>query len=480
MAAVFQHLTSWITRFSIFTVFFVALFVRYGITVPFDNNVTADLAGIKMPAGALSNYYIALVMVYLTIAATLAAFNSEAVLRRQVQRLPSWQGLVRQAQRLSTRQVLPVSTRQPEGPTPRFEGSVNATLLAILILGVSLVVLITWVILPWRDFYSGLIFFSSLNHTSADYATHRVQYSQATAVGSSLLTYVGSFFRFAVLPPLAWIGLFQIRQTPALIPVVAVALGLLATIGLATGQKQPELYIGVGLALALLIRSRRPSLFNWKVGALVAVGIFVIIPTFYHFQYPQQSYQRLITTTIERLTSTYSMTAQLRFLFYPNIHPFLFGASSFYVETALKLLRFNISGLTPPEIYIPAVVLGKAYDGGSWNTAFFAEAWADFGFVGCFVESVVVASLLAAVDRWYVNSGRGPITQGTYMTLLISSTYFTDTALSTALWTYGFLPAIILFWLLKRVSTVIGTTPPRTTASRPSTPQPVVAPREAT
>ncbi len=420
MGVVYQRLTQWVTRFSIFTVFFVTLFVRYGISVPFDNNITKEMAGLAMPPSALTDYYIALVLVYLTIAATLALFN--------------------------------LLSNKPKRSAP--ETPVNTTLLGLLISAVSAVVAIVWVVLPWNDFRTGLVFFSSLHHSAADFATHRGQYGQGTAAALSSIAYIGGFLRFGGLPPLAWIGLFHIKQARPLIPIVAFALGLLVIIGLATGQKQPELYIGVGLVLALLIRSERPSLFNWRVAALAGVGLLGIIPALYHFQYPQLGYSTLLESTMVRLTSIYSFNAQLRFLFYPNIHPFLYGASSLYVETALRLLHFNTARLTPPETYIPSVILGNGSVSGSWNTAFFAEAWADFGFVGCFIESAVVALILAAVDRWYMNSGRGPITQGTYVALLISTIYFTDTALSTALWTYGFLPAIIVCWLLKRYSSV--------------------------
>ena len=53
----------------------MTLFVRYGISVPFDNNITKETVGLTMPPSALADYYIALVLVYLTIAATLALFN---------------------------------------------------------------------------------------------------------------------------------------------------------------------------------------------------------------------------------------------------------------------------------------------------------------------------------------------------------------------------------------------------------------------
>lgn len=418
MGAVYQRLTQWVTRFSIFTVFFVTLFIRYGISVPFDNDITQLHAGLTMPASALADYYIVLVLVYLTIAAVLALFK-----------------------------LVP---KRPQRSAP--ETPVNATLLGVLIVAVSAVVAIIWVVLPWNDFRSGLAFFMSLNHSSSDYLTHRGQYGHGTVAGIAGVAYVGGFLRFGVLPPLAWIGLFHVKQARWLIPIVAFALGLLVITGFATGQKQPELYIGVGLVLAFLIRSERPSLFNWKVAALCVAGLFVIIPLLYHFQSPELTYRELLLRTDLRLTGVYSFNAQLRFYFYPNIHPFLYGGSSLYVETALRLLHFNVAGLTPPETYIPMVVLGSGYDLGSWNAGYFAEAWADFGFVGCFIESVIVALILAAVDRWYVNSGRGPVTQGTYVALLISTTFLTDTALSTALWTYGFLPALILCWLLKRSS----------------------------
>src|SRR5258708_8723237 len=130
MGVVYQRLTQWVTRFSIFTVFFVTLFVRYGISVPFDNNITKEMAGLAMPPSALTDYYIALVLVYLTIAATLALFN--------------------------------LLSNKPKRSAP--ETPVNTTLLGLLISAVSAVVAIVWVVLPWHDFRTGPVFFSSLHH----------------------------------------------------------------------------------------------------------------------------------------------------------------------------------------------------------------------------------------------------------------------------------------------------------------------------
>ena len=191
---------------------------------------------------------------------------------------------------------------------------------------------IVWVVLPWNDFRSGLVFFTSLHHSSADYATHRGQYGHGTAAALSSVAYIGGFLRFGVLPPLAWIGLFHIKQTRRLIPIVAFALGLLVIIGFATGQKQPELYIGVGLVLAFLIRSERPSLFNWKVAALAAAGLLVIIPALYHFQYPQLGYPTAAGVN-------HGATHEHLLVHRPASIPFLSEYSSLPVRSKLSLRR---------------------------------------------------------------------------------------------------------------------------------------------
>ena len=418
MAYVYQLLTQWVTRFSIFTVFFGCLFLRFGVAIPFTDNITRDTVGITMPPGALLSFHVALVIVYLTIAATLLAFRL-------------WAPVPKPAVR---------------------EAPANTTVLLVLILAAAAITFLVWVLLPWKEFIGGLGLFTSLSHTDNDYANHREEYSRITA-SNSVINYVGALMRFAFLPTLVWIALFHIRYWRVLLPVAAGSLVLLALIGFATGQKQPELYLGVGLLFALLVRLKRPNLLSWKIGVVALVGLFGVLPLLYHVQYPSLDYGSLIAYAPLRLVSVYSLNTQLRFYFYPNFHPFLYGASSMYVEMAMRLVHINTSGLTPPETYIPQQVLGSSFNLGSWNTGYPAEAWADFGFVGCFLESVVVALLLAFVDRWYVSSARTPITQGTYVGLLIATTYMTDVALTTALWTYGFLPALILLWLLRRSST---------------------------
>ncbi len=67
MAVLFEKRTHWLSRFSIFTPLLGAMFVRYGIAVPFNDSVNDFLTGITISHEALVNYYAALVLAYLGI-----------------------------------------------------------------------------------------------------------------------------------------------------------------------------------------------------------------------------------------------------------------------------------------------------------------------------------------------------------------------------------------------------------------------------
>jgi hypothetical protein len=410
MAVLFEMQTHWISRFSVFSVLLFGLFVRYGVAVPFSDTVNASVTGIPIGQGQLINYYIALTLTYLGILGG------------------AWL-----TTRVGTRWT-PVRVTAPWHVDPRALFLIGGGILALVVL--------VWILLPWQSFSSGLAQFTS-RHTQIDYRGHRVAYGSYTLYANSLLTYLGSFARFALMPAVLWILFFHGRGSLRGRALFAVALVVLAAIALASGQKTPLLLLAVGYIVAQLVDSGWRRLLNWKLLA-AAVVIVIAVPILYKVQYPAASLRQAVSAGLFRSTEEYSRVAQLRFIFYPDRHPYLHGFSSFVVRTAAHLVGISTGDAVSPETYIPNKVLGPQYQG-TWNAGFFADAWADFGFAGVVVTALLAGILLALIAKWYALSPKGPAEKGTYTALCLAALFLTEVAFTTTLWTYGLLTSFLVY-----------------------------------
>jgi hypothetical protein len=444
MGWLLQRRTQWLTRFGIFTTLLVALFVRYGVAVPFSDGVNPAITHIAIKPERLADYYLAVIMVYAGIY-------------------------------LGVRLADLVWGAHPFEPIRAKLGSVRTEsptwALAIVAGLVTGVVLLAWVVIPWSDFVNGVYSFVP-GHTGATYRQHRVVYGADTVYFSSGFAYLGSFVRFALAPVVLWILFFHRNRSALLLATFWLLFAALLVIGLLSGQKLAELLLVSGFAVALLIQRGRSSILDWRVAiATVGLGValvVVIVPVFYHIQYPQADYTSVLQLTVYRLTEEYSRVAQLRFVFYPDLHPYLNGLSSFILRGAARLVGIDTSAAQSPEVYIPSNSPGVGPNyGGTWNAGFFADAWADFGFVGVAASSILIGGIVRAIDRWYTASGQGALEMGTYVALCISATYVSEVATLTVLWTYGLGTAFLVYAVLrlatvrrKPVRKLVPTTPP--------------------
>jgi len=414
MAWLLQRRTRWLTRFGIFTVLLGALFIRYGLVVPFSDGVNPSVTGIAIRPERLFDYYVAVVMVYAGIYAG----------------------------------VLLVDFGWRESKTAR-TGSESPTWLLAAVAGlITIAVLIAWVVVPWTDFVNGI--YSLLpGHTAFSYRQHRVQYGEDTLYSRSALAYAGSFARFALAPAVLWVLFFHRNRSALLAVMFWGLLVLLLVIGVLSGQKLPALLLIAGLAVALIIQRGQPSVLNWRLAVAAAVLIFAVAPILYLVQYPALSYRDALQLTVFRITEEYSRVAQLRFIFYPDLHPFLNGMSSYVVRGLAAVVGIHSGTTQSPETYLPAQFPGAGSNPGTWNAGFFADAWADFGFPGVAVASVAVGAIVRAIDRWFAQSGRGALEMGVYTAVCMSSLWVSDVGLLTAMWTYGLASSFLIYGVLK-------------------------------
>lgn len=411
-----ERRTHWFSRFNIFTVFLVGMFVRYGVAVPFSDGVN-PASGTHTPISTvqLLSFYGALILTYLGICAGVE------IVHRWGARFPKLNFL--------------------PGPA----SADTRPLIGVAAVVMALVALV-WVVLPWRDFLAGLLGAGHLAQLAA--RLQRVTYGYATLYSNSALTYAGSFARFGLMPAVVWILYMHRTRSRIVHGLFWFGLLMLALIGISSGQKTPELLLVIGFVVVRILVAGAPGIFNWKVVTGAVAFVFGLVPALYHFSVLSWTYPQLMYGILFRLTVEYSRVAQLRFIFYPDRHPFLYGTSSFGVRAIARLFGVHLSGESP-ETYIPTHTfgVGPGY-GGTWNAGFFADAWADFSWAGVIVAAVVAGVMLALIARWYEASPKGPLQVGAYTAVCVSALYLSEVALLTASWTYGLLSGFLIYWIL--------------------------------
>jgi hypothetical protein len=414
MAYLFQRQTKWLTQFSIFTPFLIALFMRYGVAIPFSNDVNATNTHYPVSESVLASYYLATAFTYIAV---LVGVSSVGVVLRRY-------GTAIVAARTEPRALAGAFTI------------------------VLIVVWVAWIILPWQQFvhaYSQL--FAPL-HSAVDYRSYRIDYGQSTNFSASVVNYAGAVARFGLLPAITWILWFHRRHRAAMFGFV-LAFGTLIVIGVLSGKKMPALVTVAGLLVAWQLGRRyRGQWLSVRLALAVIALVAIVVPTLYGLQYPLLSYGDRLTLGLFRLTSEYSRVGQLRFALYPDVHEFLYGRGSFVIGTLLSVINPTAPSQLPPETYIPLALLGPGY-GGAWDSAFYTEAWADAGWVGVIAVGLMVGAYLEAVDQWFRRRRNSPIALGLYTALCLSVLSLTDVSLTTALWTYGAGSGFIVYWLVR-------------------------------
>ncbi len=420
----FQQTTRFLTKFSVFSIFLGSLLLRYGITVPFDDDVNEIWTNFPIDDTAITNYYISLYCMYgfILLGAVLALW---------------------------------VYPRRPaEGPKQTNHGShLPLFALAALLIGITVV---GWIVVPWANLYANLAGILTASFDAAAYRQGRVAYGSITSYDQSGLSYVASVARFALMPFAMWM-LYFCRREPIGRLLFLVAAATMLAVGLGSGQKMPALLVIIGYFVCRKLASDQRSTVSFRT-VLAVLCIAVLIPFLYRIQYPGYSYQQVIDIAIFRLTGEYSRTAQLRFAFYPDAHDYLHGTGSFVVQRIARVFGQGTDEISP-ERYIPLVFLGPNY-GGTWNTGFFAEAWADFGFPGVIFESLLAGLVVGWVAAWYESSEQGPLERGAYAAFCVATIQFAEVSLWTLFWSMGLVSGPALYIIVKHSGRLVARASP--------------------
>lgn len=417
-----QRLTHWLTQLNIFTLAIGFLVLRHGVTVPFDHTVNQWYAGIDVSPQAYVRFYSSLVLMWVGILASV-----------------TYAHLV-----LGGIRTNPAEFRQTLRGQP-LPGGVNWAFLAIVVISAGLVAFYQ------LRFDANLLALLTGKMSSADYRAMRDSFGVDTHYSTGLGQRLANIARFGLMPTLVGILFFLSPRALFWRVLFALVLGLNFLIGLRSGQKGASIFLLVTLALAYYYRSGRVTLrlANWRLWLMGASGLLAIV-MLYRVQYPQQDFLWAWRATTYRLTSEADRSLQLYYEIYPDVHPFMQGRSSGLVNT---VLGEQVSPDDLPERFIPIHYLGPEYLN-TWNGAFIGVAWADFGYYGVILESLLVGGLLYVYAWWFRRTRKTALVLGTQVGLLMASTRLSEVALTASLLSFGLLSGFAVYVVVRLISVV--------------------------
>ncbi len=417
-----QRLTHWLTQLNIFTMAIGFMVLRHGVTVPFDHTVNQWYAGIDITPQAYVRFYSSLVLMWLSLLASVA-----------------YTRLVLGSIRLD-----PFAFRQTVGAQP-LPGGVNWAFLVIVLVSAGLVAFYQ------LRFDANLMALLTGKLSSVDYREMRDSFGSDTHYSVGIGQRLANIARFGLMPALVSTMYFLSPRGGRWRLLFLILLGLNLMVGLRSGQKGATIFLLVTLALAYYYRTGRVRLrlVNWRLWAMGATALLAIV-VLYRLQYPQQSFSWAWRATTYRLTSEADRSLQLYYEIYPDVQPFLYGKSSGLINAVLGI---EMPPDSNPERFIPVYYLGPEYLN-TWNGAFIGVAWADFGYYGVVFESLLVGSLLYFYAWWFRHARKTAMVMGTQVGLLMASTRLSEVALSASLLSFGLLSGFLVYVMVQLISVV--------------------------
>lgn len=390
-----------------FTFFFPLLILTNGILVPFTRDINSLITGFEITQ--FDKYWTSLFVMYACLPLGVLGAN---LLRRDV----------------------------PEHQRPAQVLQVGSPYRTKLYLGIVLLISVfslAQIFLQGLQF--DLIAYFSGEMDYAQYANHRYGFAQATA-GADYYLYNKLPYGIAPLAVILVWNMAGLRrwQRWSFLAILSFAL-------LQTGHKMPLMTI---LAYVVLSRSaiQRNLVFTRKLAlgmvALFVATLLIILPGFYLLQ-GEGSYLFALYWSIIRTVGEPSRTLQLYFEVYPYYHDFLYGTSSRIIAGLAGVTDF-----VPPSVYIPTQILHLEET--SFPTLFIGEAWADFGYWGVALTSIIVGFLLQLYNVWYFNK-RSLRLEDTalFLSIAMGSIHLLEANFLTTLLTYGLAMNFVIYMLIK-------------------------------
>jgi hypothetical protein len=254
----------------------------------------------------------------------------------------------------------------------------------VLVLVCTIGALFLLVVSVWENQLIHIIQFLSLEGRTNDIAEFR-----GTIGGSRLYAYnlflssIGPFLSFLLV-------LTPSRRHSFILPLrwIFIALMLLGKIAL-FNRSGAALYILQLVMIRPLLRDNRIRL-GTLVKGVAFVGILVF-PAFYHYlgNLPIRTFLSVYFLDRIFMAPYYGMVNY--FTWFPEVMPHAMGRNI----SVINWLWYGSEAYTPAMVRF-AQEAGNYY--GSFNAAFVAEAWADFGYPGVIVVSLIVGAFAAFAD----------------------------------------------------------------------------------
>jgi oligosaccharide repeat unit polymerase len=422
IAYLLEKLTSCFSRLSIFTVFFCAFFLKHGVMVPFNTNITYEQMGLELSDIVIVRWISSLILMYTSFVIGLLIAR-RFFGKRKLSRKEYKQDILQLTKQKKTdlRKIFPI--------------------FAIFVANLTF-----WML--WNPGF--LVYLFSGDISAEAYRAARVAYGESVNANGVLLR-IANTLKFTALP-LCLYTLFFLQAISKKYKVLFVVVFIVTfLLNLISGQKGGVALVLLGVFFCWLFLTGNITIsLTSKTGKrLIGVSIFlllILIPFQYMIQYPGISYLEGLTAVANRVGGEVSRTLQLHFYLYPDIFPHLYGASSSFSN----IFTGNDVVLDPGRVVRGYIAFGDITDAtGSWNAAFIGTAWADFGYFGVVVQSILVVCLLSYYHQWFVKSSKTPGVLGTYVALSMSTFFLSEGNFLTTLFSFG-LGLNFLFYLMLR------------------------------
>lgn len=212
---------------------------------------------------------------------------------------------------------------------------------------------------------------------------------------------------------------------------------------LLTTAKGPIAMFLLIVILAYLVKNRKPLL-NLKLILAGSTVVLVIPVIILRAISPFQGWTMdLITRSFMAiLNRIFIVTAEVPyywFVYFPDVYgSFLYGASNSMYS---KIFRIDF---VPAPNLVYQFMYPRDIESGFANSAFFADAYANFGFMGIIISSWLVGFILAISHFYFIKRKKNPFVAACYVCLYLSFFNLLSTSLTTALLSGGIL-IILLF-----------------------------------
>jgi len=260
--------------------------------------------------------------------------------------------------------------------------------------------------------------------------------------GFGYLTYIFEWMRNIFFPLLFSWSYFSsgFSKRTILIFITAVFYSVL------TISKEPIAMLLLCFFISYALKNKKPLL-SMKLllfGLAVVLSVLLIIVITINIS-QSLNLNFIAILFISILNRIFIVTSEIPYywiVYFPDIHgSFLFGASNSIYSKLIGIDFVPASNLVYNYIYPGRLESGLA------NAAFFADAYANFGFLGVIIISWLVGLTLALVHFHFININKSAFIAACYVCLYIIFLHLLSTSFTTTILTGG----IIIIFLLKLI-----------------------------